>query len=98
VALSNSLIVAEQWGLAFCGGLEVENESMSQYPMRRVWPYCLFAGDPLPILQVGSEKCSPRERDRDSAEAGPLSSFCGLTPIHALTSQYPHPRGLRALG
>jgi hypothetical protein len=59
-------------------GLEVENESLSEYAMRGVWPYRVLGRDPLPLVPLGFEKRSARERDGGCAESGTARAFGAL--------------------
>jgi hypothetical protein len=66
--------------------LEVENESLSQFCVCSVRPYCLLAGDAVPIMQMGPEEPSSRQRDHESGKAGPSGSFRELTVCGARPS------------
>lgn len=95
------VLVGRLWivatALRFVAVLEGENESLSQSRVCSVRSYCLFAGDTLPTMQMGLEEPSARQRDRDSAEAGPAGSFRELIQMQvAVTSQYLHSTSLRA--
>lgn len=82
---------------SFCGGLDSKNESLPQSRVCGVRSYRLLAGDPLPVVPLGSEEPSSRQRDR--SEAGPAGSFCEVIHVPvAVTSQYLHSTSLHALG
>jgi len=46
--------------------------------MRGVWPHRVFGSDSLPLVPVGLEERSARERDGGCAETGAARAFGAL--------------------
>ena len=76
--------------------MEVDNESVSEYRVRRVWTDRVLGRDALPVVPVGPEEHASCERD-SSGEIGPPSSRDPLIKPLALPANIFIPEiGMRA--